>query len=302
MYTRYHFLQFDVPSIQCKGNEALYQRLRMNSQNQEALDAEVEEWTGAWSEYPHFPEIGKDTFHDENGHTLSFIAWLIHTFSGPVCMATFKRRRMSYPDMVESTGIEFLSLDDLVFIFVQVEHNINMWILLFDELKKRVPSTGTHLTVFELAKQKQKDVIGGDTDKSIKELGYEFTKGSMVSGVEGQKRYRAMTKYFYEIYYNFTDDRVNANRNALANKLKELIKAEMEMEEKNSSDGRAAPNNESDHNGKQARSFVSPDPHLDAILHSQFVSHLGGGGSGGSSTSGASGNAYSNNQEQLVQI
>lgn len=65
--------------------------------------------------------------------------------------------------------------------------------------------------------------------EEINDIAYEFKNGTGVSGPDGKKRYYAMTKFFYDAYFDpAATEVVKKNQSALETALKDLLKAEQQ--------------------------------------------------------------------------
>lgn len=285
LYCRWDFLQFEPHSIHSEGNKNLFNRLRgasLNRSNHEQTNeepVEVEEWE-KWKNYPNFTPIDKTAL--TNGKPLKMMAWLIHTFAPNVSYQQGPTNE-NYTTSVVKHGVDFLGkclgLDDLVFIFVQVQHNIDKWILLHQLLAKKLDATA-----IPLGKKNEDDEssLSAHEKKDIATRGYEYPHGAGISGKEAQKRYVSLTKFFHHSYFNTKGDpeavkAVNANRQALVDELIKMIdEDESKLQEEN---GGENPKDSSSHSKKKRKTReLSTDPEFSEIMMSHF--DLGGFGGG----------------------
>lgn len=274
-YTRYDFLRFDVSSIQSAGNRKTFKLLREkektsssqerssteqenqedntedddssskqseeeeNSRDDETfLEEESEDWEGSWSQYPDIPPLAPDHDLSKDGPALKFIAWMVHTFAPDVCFN--KTSLTTYRESVLGAGMRFLGLDDIVFLFVQVQHNIYRWNLVFGGTREDKDGNGSSILTHDNREEKTENMTAKQKQliKKINGLGYEYPHGSGVSGKDGRYRYGGMTKYFYRAYYsNQACPVVRANREALSSALKAMVTADMESEKEAEDEG-----------------------------------------------------------------
>lgn len=221
-YTRYNFLLFDAPTIKSGGNDALHARLKLHYEQNP--DSEPEWESENWNEWKSYPNFSMYSYENLTaGDALEFMAWLVHTFAGSVSCSGAKDD--TYEVRFADKGLDFMTTDDLAFIFVQLEHNISMWNMLERAYREKIIVNDEKKFTEE-----EKKVFA-----LIKEHGYEFPKtGSGVSGKFGQRRYIGITKFFHFAYWQkdkATDEylpSVAANRKALSDRLSELIEADRE--------------------------------------------------------------------------
>jgi len=260
LFTRFHFLHFDVQSIQTTGNKELFAKLNPDfhapdeSENMESIESEK------WSDWKNFPKLEEYREYESltEGPGLDLIAWLVHTFSTRVyfCRLRGKRnkeRRKEEQAKAGDCSLDTLTLDDLTFIFCQVEHNINKWNLFFRAFKTQYIDFWKGADDIEYceipAKKKKKKqskaatLIGDDGDQMSKKdrkkiddmdkRGYEFRSGSGFDKGEGQTRYRQIKKYLYRAYYKRDPEvieKVRANRKALDDAVKILADKKSQRE------------------------------------------------------------------------
>lgn len=261
----YDFLLFDEESILSRGNRALFKRLKEKNagaqgihpadqyngsakhqrqnviQNTEAgaqaevvtFQEECELWED-WKTFPNFPSFtgtivseGPGLVYPEynltSGDCFNFMVWLVHTFARSVCCSGSTDQR--YHKRLEDEGLDFITVDDLAFLFTQVQHNIGKWNLLHKAFTRGVIRESVEEK--EYTEQEKKLV------KIIEAKGYEYPNGSGVSGTDGRARYQGMTKLFYYTYFNKVratgkyTDQVNNNRKALLDALMVLRNEEV---------------------------------------------------------------------------
>lgn len=225
LYRRYHFLLFDQDTISSPGNLAVYQRLQ-GKQNLPAADPLENELWQQWKNFPQFPFLdpAKD-FTDGSG--LEFMTWLVHTFARSVCCSGSKDDR--YHKKLVEKGLDFMTVDDLVFIFMQVQHNIGKWTLFHGAIRRGE----LRENVIEKNYTKEETTLM----KQIEENNLEYKNGEGVSGEDGQIRYVGMIKFFHLVYWHRHEqtneylDYVKANRSALLDALKDMIEKERGDEE-----------------------------------------------------------------------
>ena len=75
---------------------------------------------------------------------MAFFAWLLTTFGVRVFFQRLKEseKQSGLTGGAEDNGIlDKMTIDDIVFVFVQVEHNINKWKLIYEAWKqKHIPT------------------------------------------------------------------------------------------------------------------------------------------------------------------
>lgn len=209
-YCRYNFLLYHNQSVQTEGNDKLFIRLKDNhtSTGQDSRDdddlEEVERWDH-WKSYPNFEDMSLEDDLAEQGQAMEFLSWLIGTFGPCVC---FWREEKADSLPAKSFGLDDLTVDDIAFIFLQVQHNIDKWKLLHHAIQNKTVS----------ADSEEKSMTGHEKKvlQKMNEMGYEYKNGSGVSGTEGKKRYSGITKFIHKAFYsNLSNDKVKKNREAL---------------------------------------------------------------------------------------
>lgn len=225
----------------------------------------VESWDD-WQSYPNFQEVTSFT----EGHGLELIGYLVHNFAPTVCRANFINGRYE-ADLMES-GIDcWLGIDDMVFIFLTLQHNINKWIRVYRILKDSVNVDGDSVDWKSILKNKE-------MKKTLEKVpGTEFQHGAGISGKDAQKRYLALTKYFNKLYFEMKrdennqptrvyTDQVEKNRDALVLLLKELVEKDSE---RNGNSDDAAPKLAKEPK-KKRRKEPTEDDELKDIMFQQW--------------------------------
>lgn len=272
LFRRHDFLLFATKSIHSNGNQRLFQRLKnaeLRGQDTAAVEDEVEEWE-KWMTFPNFEQIDSVS----EGHGLKMVAWLIHTFGPAVTYQQGSATGESFPASIRRHGTnflgEFLGLDDLVFIFMQVQHNIDKWIFLHRLLVKK-QNNGTNVVAFGKRTEDVENLLTPEERKPIETKGYEFPHGAGISGKEAQKRYVEMTKFFHQHYFDLqgqdNKEFVEANRQALVDAITKQIEADEAKEQQKRSRSDAT---DSSSSKKRKLREQSSDPHYEQIVMSQF--------------------------------
>jgi len=209
-FTRMDFLQFHTEAVNSVGNRAMKDTISRCAANEtnESLAFIVPlirraEKPASWV---HFPPLSE---HDDDsspiGHTRkTLLVWLFHQFALPVCTTKNKKAdSVKY----ESDGIqkvdvrsvlEDMTIDDMTFIFVQVQHNIAKWNLMYCAYKqKSIDAWKNKESIQECEFDKKMTATDVQRIGDINKYGYEYPTGSGVAGNDGKRRYQAMFKYFY---------------------------------------------------------------------------------------------------------
>ena len=268
LFKRLDFLCFNVASIESAGNLQLYQYLDSQSSKTHPLsNLEIEVWD-SWKHYPKIPEIKDLT----KGKGLELLAWLVHTFGLRLYFSRLKEsnKKMVLKKDKEDNILDHLTLDDFVFLFVQVENNINKWNLMYSAFKnKYIDGWKGNESIQEC--ECDRNSLGDDDMKKIKAInkcGYEFPTGSGVAGKDGKRRYNEMTKYLYNAYFSETDAS-HQNKEALDSAIKEMVEKERAANKDNS------PDNEMNlSTTKNCQELSSTDEELDAIHASVWSSTI----------------------------
>lgn len=219
LYTRYHFLLFDVPgetvrSIETRQNRNLYARLKEKIDKRTSMEDECEKY-GDWAGFPDsFPNWFQDRDLTRNDNAIAFLAWMLHVFVRSVVCA---EKKAKYCKVLEKEGMEFIQLDDFAFIYSICQNNIDKWRLLHQATKKGKITSKNEKDYTE----EEKEVI-----KKINEHGYEFNNGMGLSGGEGKHRRETITKILHQLFYDADQPWHEANRKALETKLKEMADLE----------------------------------------------------------------------------
>ena len=263
LFTRSDFLVFGGnDSVETFGNKEVY--LTLDGGNGE-IDP-IEEWN-RWQDYPKFAQILVSQL--KNDIPTSLMAWLVHNFAPIVCAGAFATDYASALSDGDTVSMDWLTVDDFAFIFVTVQHNINYW----------------HRYHWRLQQQRDKARTAGNfvSDSLLKVDttglgGCEFKNGSGISGVEGQRRYKAMTKFLSKAYYKNTDepDLVVENRKALMTRLVKMVRDDEQraMEASGADQATSQPKKKA-----KRRRESSEDEELNDILTDQW-SQLARGGFG----------------------
>lgn len=225
LFTRIDFLRFDVKSIGSHGSYSLFKRLSPthpdgrndDGTTSELSKLEVEKWDH-WQQFPNLQEV--DSFSDPTGHCLVLLSWLVHTFGLRVYFSRLKdsdKKQGLTKEEREDALLENMTLDDFVFVFVQVQHNINKWNLIYRAWKLNHIAGWVDKQAIEYCECDKRLLVEADMKRisNINEWGYEFPAGAGVAGKDGKARYNAMTKFLYKTYYNKSDPVVTDNRKAL---------------------------------------------------------------------------------------
>ncbi len=261
VYRRYHFFLFDYgndKSINTKD----YQKFKERFEKDRNL-LTGEKWTEEWEKYPNYDTYKKEDLAD--GPALDFVAWLVHTFAPSVCGTTKVEK---YATKLESQGIAFITLDDFAYMFVQAQNNMPGWTLQHRFITEgKLPA--------RIVKEKFYDDDQKKLMEKIKDVAYRFQNGTGVSGGDGQKRYSAMLKFFYDAYFDKNGGEVvEANKEALLKALKELLQQE---KNKRAIGGSSNTDNQEDsgRKKKKARILDSADPKLAEIHNLMWDSDAG---------------------------
>lgn len=252
MYRRFHFLLFDYGNDASIVTEDYHKFKERFDKNRDLLTGE--KWEGEWEKYPNYPSYKKEDL--ASGPALDFIAWLVHTFARSVCGTT---KAEKYDRKLENQGIAFITLDDFAYMFVQAQNNMPGWMLHHRAIRKGdLPKRNIKEKYYE-ANQKM-------MMKEINDVAYRFKNGTGVSGDDGQKRYNAMIKFFYDAYFDKAagGEVVETNRTALLEALRDLL--DKEKKRKNPSSNNGDDQGDSGSNKKKARVGSSvDDPRLAQI-------------------------------------
>lgn len=239
-YTRTDFLQFHVSSIQSKGNTDTYLRLREAEQKRVSLGddegvsepLEAETWS-QWKDYPMFEEVGVTS---EKGCAL--LAWLIKTFGVAVCYTKYKQAGDETGDLFQQ-----MTLDDLVFLFIMLQNNINKWALVRKAHQLGLVPEWNNKTIEEIDVSFKGNKLSDSSKvlvKSCDTKGYEYPNGAGIKSRDAKARYSEITKLFNEAFYNARSQNREQNRAALLKALAELEEI-LPSEEDDSEEGSHAP-------------------------------------------------------------
>lgn len=250
------FLRFHPKSILSNGNKLLFEHLRRVDsgeeeipQEEKGLFDEMEDWED-WKDFPNFTPMVDLT----KGPAVELLAWLLDSF-GPIvthCKLKESGNAFDTTDLLAN-----MTLDDFVFTFVQVQHNINKWNLVYKAWKNKY-----------IDGWKDKECVDGceydrkhsEDDKKkltkINLMGYEYPPGSGCAGKYGKLRYNSLTKFFFDAYYDKDSSQVKQNRAALKAALNKLAE-ERESEEQD--------DKEEDRASKRQRCDAANDSKLNQI-------------------------------------
>jgi hypothetical protein len=295
-FGRHNFLRFGVSTVASEGSLKLFARQTQqkcpefaNRKDTPPVDAaklfsfetEAEGWEDeTWKGFPKFEEID----NVRAGPGLELLSWLVYTFGPRLAYYTRKesgkKRKVDrmlrgtsgaglayvLDDDEEDNGIGSLTVDDFAFIFVQAQHNIHKWNLVYRSFKSGYIEGWEQYDSVEKCDLPKSDLSGEDAKRVwlLNEWGYEYPKGAGVSGKEGQLRYAAITKFFHEKYYNRGDEEVEENRKILDKAVKELaaqMQEEATMEESRTCSSRGV---------ARRRGETPRDSMLDSIQNSMW--------------------------------
>ena len=278
-FSRMDFLVFDPPSVLSEGNKERFRQLQKLSQNDEDQKRKwegvpvVADWWKIWKDFPNFDntEVAISSLKDQEGSGVRLLAWLVGTFSDVVTHCKLKEggeRKHDPNDRFSS-----MTLDDFVFLFVQVQHNIDYWTLCYRAHKEKTYIDEWKLkdSVEECPSDK-KSLTPEDYSKILllRKIGFEYPTGSGVAGTDGKKRYVEMTKFLYRAYYTKDNPTVvSENRQALKQALKEYA----QWSESNSCSwggSNDTADDESTRANKKARVDEGPDSELEKIQLEQW--------------------------------
>lgn len=242
--TRLTFLHFgNNRSVRdSKGNLRLKDAMTSTDGN-----AAVEDWMRVetreeWRDFPEIVEPAvapEQLFQDESSITnadgpLALMAWILDLFGPDILSSKWDRHCNSCRDKKElidpGSMVDLVTRDDLVYIFVQLQNNINRWILHYRAWRlKKGPSCWEGTPNFASAQFTKKGLLEDDKTRLdfFDELGTEYPGGSGVSGKAGKLRYAAMTIFFHKAYFEKDSNghhtvHAQRNRDALKNKLREM--------------------------------------------------------------------------------
>jgi hypothetical protein len=195
-----------VDSIRNKDNDEIYEHLRISKS-----DAGINKWCD-WQYYP----VGMAAHPTlTGGKSVDFLAWVVYFF-----MPDVSKRVMELDNRrLYKKGILFakMTADDLAYLFLLLENNINHWILVSQKLDA-MKEDGEERGDKRQWRQTKKE-IGG----------YEFSLGSGISGKEGTARFYSLRKFFWQHYYRNDEESAAvsaANRSALIKAILEVMKSD----------------------------------------------------------------------------
>jgi hypothetical protein len=226
-FSRIDFVHFVPSSAWSKGNKLLQERLK----NEEEADSDqipnidevqkLEDWEGFPQRLPH-AEVTLDSLTDPRSKGLRLLAWLVGWFGDIVTHFKLKEEVQKFnPENVFAN----LTLDDFVFLFVQLQHNIDYWNLAYLAWKKK-----NYIDCWkgksrpEECESEKKTMGKADHAKLVllRKMGYEYPSGAGVSGRDGMARHRSMTLFLYKAYFSqkVPQDVVQRNKDALGEAVK----------------------------------------------------------------------------------
>ena len=233
--TRMDFLHISVDdSIITPGNLALKKHLMV------AEGGVIEDWMRIenkeeWSRFPELEAVKDFT----QGRGVRLLACLVYLFA-PTLLNYNRKKWSSYTSECETKDknadvglmLDMLTLNDLVFIFMQLQNNSNRWLLLHKAWKmKKGPEAWKDKTKYNHCKTMKGLTLKTDKERLslIEKLGTEFPKGSSVlSGKEGKHRHEAVERCLYLNYYKRGDEACLKNREALKQAIREFDEESME--------------------------------------------------------------------------
>ena len=275
------FLQFHTEAVNSVGNRTMKETISRCAANEtnESLAFIVPlirraEKPASWV---HFPPLSE---HDDDSSPIShtrkpLLVWLFHQFALPVCTTKNKKADSA---KYESDGIqkvdvrsvlEDMSIDDMTFIFVQVQHNIAKWNLMYCAYKqKSIHAWKDKESIEECEFDRKMTATDQQRIGAINKYGYEYPTGSGVAGNDGKRRYNAMFKYFYRHFFDKDNPARSENRMVIFDAVAELVakEAEMEMEAQQES-GAGVPGNDP-RKAKKQKSDQVTDLYLQQALAS----------------------------------
>ena len=229
------FLRFDTSSaIDSAGNKKVARAIcRGIPTSDETADdglpskliAELLKKTEPESEWRMFPNLLDEYDSPVQGEALDVLAWLLHTFAGKVTSSN-KSNNSKSGDIFET-----MTVDDMVFMFVQVQHNIGKWNLMYQAFQNcEIDAWVDKKSIEECDCDKKMSPEDTQRIKDINEYGYEYPTGSGVAGRDGQRRYEDLTIYFHEHFYKHDDPNVQRNRKILTDAHNKLVQESRERE------------------------------------------------------------------------
>lgn len=274
-FTRADFLRFDVDSIRSPGNDTMFERLRSHALDQDSFVGSDEKNIAEniaglldvedWQSWEHYPKLEQLSLEDDD-KAVTLMAWLLDTFGWSVCVASSSAKRREEDGSDLDSVLQKVSLDDMAFIFVQVEHNISKWLMICKAVEEQRIEAWKDLNLGDggLDKIAIEPTMSGDDKKRlalINEWGSEFPAGSGVAGKDGKRRYNAITKLFHSAYYKKDCNIVKRNREKLFERLKQLNK------ERRQSDGDEGGSSlgSSGKKGNSKQVEQAKDPEMEAI-------------------------------------
>ena len=202
-YTRKDFLLFDVTS---KGQNTDIVESFARETDEDHIENRV-----SWRDFDQW--TGYDNLQEGPG--LKLLAWVIFHFGPSVVV----KQRLPVTDRWAGTPIgKWLTTDDIAFLLVTLENNINKWIRSGKLLSKK-----RQLALAAGAEDVSKVTLLKKEVQILK--GAKFPSGSGISGREGQARFNAI-KLFIQRNYFLGNEETQRNNDTLHEELQALVLAE----------------------------------------------------------------------------
>ena len=223
-------------SIETEGNKKLQNKMTGTNGETPLDDWMIIDDPEEWRQFPENLQSqaqDRDDLDLTKGLGLELMGWLVDMFGKTVL--SDRRTYETYAlecdkarkDRDWGTLVDLLTLDNLAFIFLQVQNCINKWLWFHKawKLKKGPPAWREKPfkdiqkceTTKELNKEEKKEV------QKIEELGYEYKSGSGVSGEEGKQRMGAVIKFLHRAYYDPNNGKMEENKKALKREVQKLF-------------------------------------------------------------------------------
>lgn len=288
-YTRADFLRFDLDSVITEGNFVVanlmtnpsfvhrFEDGREDPASQELWSKLEKKRTEAWTDFPKkmgAEVIPQTSLTDKNGHGLQLISWLVKTFGGRVVLSKNSTQKKRKAEGQEQEKIfAQMTVDDLAFIFVQLEHNIDKWNYTHQAFKNEWIAKWKEFDKLEECPSDERNLGKEDYRKlqKINEWGYEFKTGEGLAGKFGRKRYNGITKFFGRAYFEKDKNKrellphVETNRCAL----QEEIEAHFSRERLRNNKAGGGDDSSQQPTGKKAKVAVT-DHALDSFHSDAF--------------------------------
>ena len=229
-------------SIGSEGNKKLFRALnKLNDEEQMYTDLKTEDkllGIESWEKLKGYPRLNEADL--TKPADLELLAWVVETFMTFVCAkqtsgVTKKDRNRVRTVEFYDRLFDHMTLDELVFMFVQVENNINKWRMVWKAFKETlVPAWEKHDEPEDCECNKKSLAGKQDYDTSwrlvsyINEEGCEYPLGSGIAGRDGRRRCKHLKEYFSDHYFDLgrqdVKEQVLANRKALIAAVKSYAK------------------------------------------------------------------------------